>query len=120
MIYRLLADVLVIVHLLFILFALFGAFMALRWRWLWLVHVPVVIWGVLVEVNHWICPLTPLEYWLRLKGGESGYQESFVEHYIVPIVYPTNLTETMQYWAAAVLIVINVFAYALLIYRRQH
>lgn len=114
MLYRLAADALVLVHLAFILFVLFGAFLALRWRWVLWLHIPTVTWGILVEINQWICPLTPWEQQLRDLGGEQGYEGGFIDHYLVPLIYPQNL-DALQYWLVGILLAVNLLAYGLLI-----
>ena len=89
--FRLAADCVLLVHLAFILFALLGATMAVWWRWAPLVHLPAAAWGFFVELTGRDCPLTHLENYLRIKAGLSGYTESFVEHYLLAIIYPAGL-----------------------------
>ena len=117
MLYRLLADVVLVVHLGFVLFVVAGAFLILRWpRAVW-VHIPAAIWGVLVEWSGWVCPLTPLENWLRREGGAAGYAGGFVEHYLVPVLYPASLTRSVQVLLGATVLVVNLIAYALVFAR---
>jgi len=107
-----LADVVVAIHLAFTLFVVFGGF--LTWRWppvLW-AHVPALAWGCWIEISGRICPLTPLENHLRQRAGEMGYGGGFLEHYVVPVLYPPGLTRHLQWLLATLLIVINVVAYA--------
>jgi hypothetical protein len=119
MIYRLLADALLVVHAAFVAFAVLGGFAVLRWpRVAWL-HLPAAAWGAFIEFSGWICPLTPLENALRLKGGEAGYSGGFIEHYLVPALYPAGLTRPTQLALGTGVLVLNVTAYWLL-YRRQH
>ena len=92
MIYRVLADLIVVSHLVFIVFAVAGGLLALRWGWLPLVHFPAALWGIYVQLSGSICPLTPIENALRRAGGAAGYSGGFVEHYIVPVIYPEELT----------------------------
>jgi hypothetical protein len=73
MVYRTLADLVVLVHFAFVLFVVAGALLVLRWRWVAWVHVPAAVWGALIEFAGWICPLTPLEQRLRIMGGSAGY-----------------------------------------------
>jgi hypothetical protein len=115
--FRLLANAVVAVHALFILFIVFGGFLAWRWRWVALVHVPCAIWGVLIEYRGWICPLTPLENSLRAKAGEQGYSGGFIEHYILPAIYPSGLTPRVQAVLGTVILLINLFAYGMLLHR---
>ena len=111
--YRLIADIVLVLHFGFVLFVVAGAFLVLRWpRTAW-VQLPAALWGVLVELAGWVCPLTPLENWLRAKGGASGYPGGFVEHYLVPVLYPASLTRTVQVLLGAMVLVVNVIAYAL-------
>jgi hypothetical protein len=102
-----------------VLFAVLGGLFVLRWkRWAW-IHIPCVLWGALIEFLGWVCPLTPLENWLRRSGGEAGYPTSFVEHYILPILYPGELTRGLQMVLGLVVIVINVGVYGWLGYRAR-
>jgi hypothetical protein len=113
--YRLLADAVVIVHALFVVFVVAGGLLALRWpRVLW-IHLPAAIWGALIEFAGWICPLTPLENALRRRGGEAGYAGGFVEHYVLPVLYPAALTRTTQLVLGALVIVVNVLVYGIVI-----
>ena len=91
MIYRLLADVMVLLHFGFILFVLLGGFLVLRWPRLAWLHVPVFLWGAGIELIGWVCPLTHLENYFRTLGRQAGYATSFVEHYLLPLIYPALL-----------------------------
>ena len=107
MTFALLADFVVVAHLLFILFVVAGGFLALRnVKWAWL-HVPAAVWGVLVEWSGWICPLTPLENRLRRLGGGPAYGSDFVERYIVSLIYPEALTRNEQVLLGLAVLVIN-------------
>ena len=118
MIYHYLADAVVVVHLLFVVFIMLGGLLSLRWiRWMW-VHLPVAAWGVIVEWAGWICPLTPLENWLRERAGSSGYSGGFVEHYLLPILYPHGLTRGIQIWLGIGVLAVNAAIYGYLFYRR--
>lgn len=119
MLFRLAADAVLIVHLAFILFALLGAAIAVRWRWIPVVHLPVAAWGFFVELTGRICPLTYLENHLRIKAGLSGYTESFVEHYLLAVIYPAGLTREVQSMLAAVVIVVNIVIYGWLFIRER-
>ena len=119
MIYRLLANVVVILHLGFVAFVILGGFLLRRWPRLVYVHVPVAIWGALIEFAGWVCPLTPLENHLRRLGGQAGYRGGFVEHYLIPVLYPHALTRNVQYVLGAVVIAINVVAYVRFSRRRR-
>ena len=119
MLYRLAADAVLFVHLAFILFALLGAAMAARWRWLVFVHLPAAAWGFFVELTGRICPLTYLENHLRIKAGQSGYAESFIEHYLVAIIYPAGLSREMQFALAGAVVFINAVIYAWIFLSRR-
>jgi len=119
MFFRLAADGVLLLHLAFILFALLGAAMAVRWRWIPLVHLPAAAWGVFVELTGRICPLTYLENFLRIKAGQSGYTGSFIEHYLLNIIYPSGLTREIQFALAATVVVVNIAIYGWLISRRR-
>ena len=110
--YRLLADAVVVLHLLFIAFAMFGSLLLLRdRRWLWL-HAPAAIWAASVTLIGWRCPLTPLENWLRARGGDEGYASSFIEYYLLPVIYPTNLTREIQIALGVGLVLLSAALYA--------
>jgi hypothetical protein len=112
--YGLLADATVIVHLAFILFVVFGALLALRWRGVVWLHLPAALWGAVVEFTGRICPLTPLENRFRLASGRPTYNRSFIEHYLVPIVYPAELTREAQIFLGLMVVALNVVLYVLL------
>ena len=115
--YRFLAGVVLVLHLGFVLFVVAGAFLILRWPRIAWVQLPAALWGVLVEWSGWVCPLTPLENWLRAQGGAAGYRGGFVEHYLVPVLYPASLTRTVQVLLGATVLVLNVIGYALVFAR---
>ena len=111
MLYRLLADAVLLFHLLFVAFAVAGGLLALRWRWMPWLHLPAVAWAALVEFNGWICPLTPLENQLRAAGGAAGYSGGFIEHYLLPLLYPAALTPQLQWWLGGGLLAFNAVVY---------
>lgn len=115
--YRLLADAVVVAHLLFILFVVFGGLLVLRWPRLALAHLPAACWGALIEIGGWICPLTPLENGLREAAGEAGYPGSFVSRYLLPVIYPAGLTRELQFVLAGVVVAVNLAVYAALLRR---
>ena len=117
MIYRLLAGAVVAVHALFIVFVVFGGFLTWRWRWVAFVHVPCAIWGMLIEYFGWICPLTPLENQLRARAGEAGYGGGFIEHYLLPLLYPAGLTPGVRIVLGTLVLLVNLLAYGVLIRR---
>lgn len=117
MIYGLAADLVALLHLAFVLFVVLGGLLLARWpRLVWL-HVPAVIWGVLIELAGWICPLTPLEIQLRSWAGESGYRGGFIEHYLLPLLYPSGLTRSVQIVLGIGAAVLNLVIYAWLFAR---
>jgi hypothetical protein len=117
--YRVLANAVVVLHALFILFIVVGGFLAWRRHWagVALLHVPCAVWGVLIEYNGWICPLTPLENSLRMRAGQQGYSGGFVEHYLLPAIYPAGLTPRIQVVLGTAVIVVSIVAYAVLVRR---
>ena len=112
MIWRALADLVLLIHLAFIVFVIVGGFFASRWRWLPWVHLPAVAWAVVLEFSGWICPLTPLENWLRQASGEAVYAGGFLEHYLVQVVYPEALTPEIQIYIGLGVLLINGIAYS--------
>ncbi len=121
MVYRLLADLVLLAHLAFIVFVVLGGLLALRWpRAAW-AHLPCAAYGTAIEVWGWICPLTPLENRLRRLGGEQGYPGGFVEHYLVPIVYPYpgELPRGTALALAATAVAVNAAVYAWVLRRAR-
>ena len=110
-VYPLLADLVVWIHLAFVLFVVAGGLLVMRWPGLIWTHLPVAIWGVGIELSGWICPLTPLENWLRHKGEEENYQFDFVAHYLLPMLYPQGLTRASQIALGVLVFVVNVAIY---------
>jgi len=120
MFYWIAANVVVLTHLGFILFVTFGGLLLLRSRkWGW-VHLPAVIWGSIVELTGWICPLTPLENWVREMGGYEVYREAFIERYIMPLIYPSGYTRGFQIFLGISVLVINVVFYVWAFHRSRH
>ncbi len=113
MVYRFLIDIVIIFHLMFIIFIVFGGFLLLvdrRWA---LIHLPSAVWGALVEFMDFFCPLTPLENWLRRIEGRTEYTGDFIEHYLIPVIYPAGLTPKIQVMLGFFVIVINLLVYLL-------
>ena len=109
--YGLLADLTVIVHLAFVAFVVGGGALVLRWGRVALLHIPAAVWGVMIEYAGWICPLTPLENRLRALAGEEGYRGGFVEHYLLPALYPDGLTRTVQIVLGTLVLTLNAIVY---------
>ena len=112
-----LADSVVLLHMCFVVFVVAGGLLVLRWRRVVWVHVPCAVWGAWIEFAGWICPLTPLEIWLRRRAGEAGYETGFVEHYVLAVLYPSELTRSTQLALGIALVVLNVALYTL-VWRR--
>lgn len=111
---RALADAVVALHLAFIVFVVAGGALALhRPRWAAL-HLPAVAWAAFTELTGTLCPLTPLENTLRRAAGEAGYPGGFIEHYVIPLIYPAGLTPGIQVWIGIGVVAFNVIVYALL------
>lgn len=119
MAYHLLADLVVGLHGLFVLFVVAGGLLVLRWPWVAAAHLPAAVWGALIEFRGWICPLTPLEQSLRSSAGQAGYQGGFIEHYVLPVLYPTGLTRGVQLVLGSLVIAVNLGVYGLVLWRRS-
>ncbi len=119
MIYGILADIVVLVHAAFVLFAVFGGFLVLRWRRLAWLHIPAVLWAALAEMAGWICPLTPLENLLRHRAGNVIYHSDFIEYYLMPVLYPAALTRELQMALGLAVLFINVSVYVWVWHRRR-
>jgi hypothetical protein len=113
MLQRLLADAVVLFHLLFVAFAVAGGLLVFWRRWIVLLHLPALGWAAFVEFTGRICPLTPLENRLRAAGGEAGYEGGFIDHYLLPLLYPADLTRELQWTLGAGLVAFNVVVYVL-------
>ena len=119
MIYSFLADLLVVFHLVFILYVIAGALLIFKWqKTLWL-HLPSCFWGMTVEFTGWICPLTPREIQLRRLAGEEGYTGSFIEQYLIPIIYPSGLTREIQMLLGSTVLIVNFSLYTLILIKRR-
>ena len=116
---RLAADAVLVAHLLFLLFVTVGVVLVYRWRRLAWLHVPAVLWGIGIELLGGICPLTPLENWLRRAAGSAGYEGGFIEHHLLPVIYPGELTREIQIGLGVVVAVVNLVGYAMVITARR-
>ena len=120
MIYRVAADALVVLHLAFVVFVVLGGLLVWKYPRVAWVHVPAALWGIGIEAVGAVCPLTYLEVAFRQRAGDLGYETGFVEHYIVPILYPPGLTRSLQFAMAAGVIVVNLLIYGILIRTRHN
>jgi Protein of Unknown function (DUF2784) len=111
--YRLLADLVLALHFAFLAFVVGGGLLARRWRWLVAPHLLAVAWGVYIEATPGLlCPLTTWENAFAVRAGDAGYEGSFIEHYLVPVIYPDGLTPAVQRGLAVLIILVNVAVYA--------
>jgi len=117
MAYRLLADAVVLFHTAFVAFVVLGGFLAWRWSRIAWLHVPCAVWGAVIEYQGWVCPLTPLENDLRRRAGLAGYAGGFVEHYVLPVLYPAGLTRPAQALLGTLVVIVNLIAYGVLLRR---
>jgi hypothetical protein len=117
--YPLFADLVVLIHLAFVLFAVLGALLIIRWRKVLWLHLPAAVWAAWIEFSGKICPLTPLENWLRMQGGGSGYAGGFVGHYLMPILYPSGLTPKVQFILGGVVIGVNLIIYGYVFFHKK-
>ena len=117
--YGILTGAVIVAHLLFIAFVAAGGLLVWRWPRLAWVHIPAVVWGVVVELTGRICPLTPLENYLRRLAGNSSYSGGFIEQYLIPVIYPANLTVSTQYFLGGLVIAVNLVIYIIII-RKKH
>lgn len=119
MAYRIFADLVVFLHFAFIIFSLLGGLLVLWQKWIAYIHIPAAIWGSLIVIQGWVCPLTPLENYLRMAGGSEGYSGGFIANYIAPIIYPEGLTRELQVNLGFMALGINLAIYFYVIYRRR-
>jgi uncharacterized membrane protein YhhN len=120
MLFRAGADAVLVMHLAFVLFVIFGGVLALRWPRLAWVHIPVALYGATIEFVGFVCPLTPLENSLRRAGGEAGYAGDFVDHYITATLYPNGLTRGVQLSLGVGVLLLNAIVYAVWWRRKRH
>jgi len=118
MIAGLAADMIVLVHLGFIMFVALGGFLVIKWHNIAFLHIPCALWGVLIAFGGWICPLTPLEMHFRQLAGIAGYDDGFIDHYVMPIVYPAGLTRGMQIAFGVTILVVNLLVYTRVLVNR--
>ncbi len=119
MIYRIAADFVLVTHFAFIVLVVTGGLVVFRYAWFAWIHIPAASWGAFVELTGRICPLTTLENVLRIRAGQEGYVDSFIDHYIVPVIYPAGLTRHVQLMLAGLVVVANVAIYATILLRKR-
>ena len=119
MLARIAADGVLLVHLAFVLFVLLGGLLVLRWPSLAWLHLPAVVWGALIELTGWICPLTPLELAFRRAAGDAVYPGDFIEHYVVALLYPEGLTRGTQLLFGLLVLALNALIYGVLLHRMR-
>ena len=112
MLYRFLVDATALFHFAFVLFVALGGLLVLRWRKVAWIHLPAAIWGALIEITNWDCPLTQYENIFRMRAGMRGYDEGFVAHYLFGLIYPAGLTRGVQLAIAIFVVAINTAVYA--------
>lgn len=117
---RVLADIVLLLHLAFIVFVVLGALLVFRWRRIAWLHIPMVLWASMVNLTPWLCPLTPLEKYFRAAAGQAGYEGGFIAHYLLPVIYPRGLTYDLALIVGIGIVVWNVLLYSLLVYRIRH
>lgn len=120
MLYRLGADAVLLLHLAFIIFVLLGGLLVAWKRGFLLLHLPAIAWGLFVELSGRPCPLTHWENLLRRLAGTAGYEAGFIEHYLLPLIYPAWLSVPVQYLLAAVVVLVNALIYGGLAWRHRH
>lgn len=113
------ADFVLVIHFLFILFAIFGGLLTLRHRWVVWLHIPAMGWAAMISFAGWICPLTPLENALRRAAGAEAYSGGFINRYIAPVIYPEGYTRELAITAGIAVLVINMLVYGLVIYHKR-
>ena len=119
MMWRVLADGVLVLHFAFVLFVILGGLLVLRWPRLAWLHLPAAVWGAAIEFGGWVCPLTPLEVALRRRGGQVGYSGSFIEQYVTPVLYPDGLTRPVQVALGLVVLLVNAWVYWRLVKRTR-
>ena len=119
MYWGILSNFVILVHFVFIVFVLMGGLLTLRWRWIPWLHLPAAIWAIALEFGGWMCPLTYLENWIRELRAESGYPGGFIEYYLIPLIYPTGLTASLQILLGVSVLILNIVIYSWVSWRIQ-
>jgi hypothetical protein len=117
MVYHVLSNLVLLSHLVFVLFVVLGGLLVLKWKRLAWLHVPAFLWGAFIEFAGWVCPLTPLENWLLEKGSGLVYRTDFIEHYILPLLYPYALTRNLQIFLGLFVLSVNLGLYGWILWR---
>ncbi len=112
MLYKIIADFLIVIHLAFIVFVLLGGLLLLKYRWTAVLHIPAVVWAILLEFKGWYCPLTGWENEFRKAADLEGYSGGFIDHYLIPLIYPVGLTTDIQTVLGVLVILVNLLIYA--------
>ena len=115
--YNFLANAVVGIHFLFILFVVFGGLLVIRYPKMAFIHIPAAVWGAMVEFTGWFCPLTPLENRFRSLAGEQSYSGDFIQRYLIPVMYPENLTPKIQLILGSIVVVVNVVVYVIAVWK---
>ncbi len=113
------ANLILVLHLGFVCFVVFGGLLIMKWRLVLYLHLPAAVWGALVEFQGWMCPLTPLEQQLRNAGNQAGYTGGFIEHYLLALLYPPALDRELQIVLGSLVVIINLAVYGWLIWRHN-
>jgi len=114
------ADLVVAIHAIFVVFVVVGGLLGLRWPKVLWVHAPAAVWGIAVEYAGFICPLTPLEIALRQHAGDAGYRGGFIEHYVEGLLYPSGLTRELQIALGTCALLVNLVVYWYVLLRSRH
>ncbi|MEE9354537.1 MAG: DUF2784 domain-containing protein, partial [Methylococcaceae bacterium] len=99
----------------FICFVVLGGLLVLKFRWVVFLHIPAVIWGVMMEFRGWLCPLTQWENYFREAANQEGYSDGFIDHYLIPMIYPIGLTDDIQTVLGGVVLVVNLMIYSVVV-----
>lgn len=118
MIHLILANSILIVHFAFILFVVFGGLLVFYKKWILWLHIPAIFWAVLMEFFGWICPLTPMENHFRIMAGQSGYNQGFIQHYLLKVIYPDGLTRQAQVLLGLGVLILNLLVYAVFLKKK--
>jgi len=116
---RIIADLLVVIHLGFICFVILGGILLLKYRWVAFLHIPAVIWGTMIGFKGWGCPLTQWENHFRFSASQAGYRGGFIEHYLIPLIYPSGLTNDIQVMLGVLVLIVNLFIYMFVVILRD-